>query len=328
MAKFILGNRVRKLAVQRDWLSKSLWFLDFLLIGGIIKCLGLLPVDHASAAGRWLLARIGPLTGKKNDIIRSNLRHAFPDKSKAEIDTLVSRVWGGAGAVLLEFAHLHRLTDPANGRFQVDIRAPIDTYDNPQKPAIFVTAHVSNWELVASTITNFGVELICLYSPPNNPWLDQMLKKSRAALGCELLPRDVSMRPLVRAISEKRSVAMVVDRRVEGGELVPFFGCDKLSTTLPAKLALKHGCPLVPVEVKRLAGARFKVIFYPPVLPRRPDDTEDRQAFDMMAQVHGCFEQWIREAPGEWLCTKRIWPKEHNDSDGLLRTKPPTTGLR
>ena len=30
----------------------------------------------------------------------------------------------------------------------------------------------------------------------------------------------------------------------------------------------------------------------------------------MTGEVHRLFEQWIRERPGEWFCSKRLWPKE------------------
>lgn len=310
MAKYILGNRVRKVAERRIWLSKLLWFFDLLFLGGIVKLMGLLPVDRASAAGRWLGRAIGPIMSKKSQKMRDNLRIAFPDKTDKEISNLVVDIWGNSGSVLAEYPHLNYLSDPANGHLKLEILEPVETYSNPEKPAVFVSAHLSNWEMAASGVSQFGIKFISLYSPLHNAWLDQLLKDSRQALGCELLPRDVSMRPLVRALGEKRSVAMVVDRRVDEGELVPFFGCGKISSTLPAKLALKYNCPLIPVRTKRISGASFKVIFYPPVVPRNPGESEIDQTIDMMAQVHQYFEQWIREDPGEWFCSKRLWPKE------------------
>jgi KDO2-lipid IV(A) lauroyltransferase len=29
----------------------------------------------------------------------------------------------------------------------------------------------------------------------------------------------------------------------------------------------------------------------------------------MLLQVNGIFEDWIRQQPGDWFCSKRIWPK-------------------
>jgi KDO2-lipid IV(A) lauroyltransferase len=103
---------------------------------------------------------------------------------------------------------------------------------------------------------------------------------------------------------------MVMDRRVEeGGKSVRFFGRDKPSTVLPAKLALKFGCDLVPVQVERLQDARFKVTFHPPIRPSQAAADENEQALDMTQQIHEHFESWIRAHPEEWFCSKRVWPR-------------------
>ncbi len=309
MAKFILGNRIRKAAQRYPWLGKLLWAVDFLVVGSLVKMLGLLPVDTASALGRGLGKLFARLVSRKNDKIRENLLRALPEKSPAEIDRLVLEVWGSGGAVFAEYAHLDQLSDTRNGRLEICVMEQIPTFVDPTNRAVFVVSHQSNWELAASAIAHFGIRFVSLYSPPFNPWLDNMLKTSRQALGCELLSRDMSMRPLFRALSDHRSVAMVVDRRIDEGEPIPFFGCAKPTTLLPAKLALKYRCPLVPVRVERLRGARFRVTFYPPIRPANPDAEESAQAVAMMTRVNGLFEDWIRASPGEWFCSKRIWPK-------------------
>jgi len=314
VAKFILGNAVRKKAQKIVWLRKVLWAVDFLLVGSVVKLLGLLPVDLASSLGRGLGKLFSRLISRKNDKVRDNLRIALPEKSSSEINNLVSEIWGNAGAVLAEYAHLDYLSNIENGRLEIKILEDISTYSEPTNQAVFVVVHQSNWELAASAIAHFGIKFVSLYSPPYNPWLDNMLKKSRRALGCELLPRDVTMRPLFRALSENRSVAMVVDRRIDEGMPIPFFGHDKLTTLLPARLALKFSCPLVPIKMERLKGAKFRATFYPPIKPHDLEGDSTDQATEMMIEVNELFASWIKENPGEWFCSKRLWPKSKINS--------------
>ena len=136
-----------------------------------------------------------------------------------------------------------------------------------------------------------------------------MLLDSRRALNCELLPRENSARLLMRALKHGQTAAMVMDRRVDEGKPIRFFGRDKNSTIMPAKLALKFRCDLVPVQVERLHDAHYKVTFHPPVKPRDTSADENAQAIDMIQQVHEQFEQWIRQQPEDWFCSKRLWPK-------------------
>ena len=158
-------------------------------------------------------------------------------------------------------------------------------------------------------MAKMGIPNASLYSPPTNPLIDRMLLNSRRALNCELLPRENSARLLMRAMKEGQTAAMVMDRRVDDGTPVKFFGRDKPSTILPAKLALKFQCDLVPVQVERLRDAHYRVIFHPPVRPRDTSVNETAQAIDMIQQVHYQFEDWIRQQPADWFCSKRMWPK-------------------
>ena len=252
-------------------------------------------MERSEASLRARLGAIQDLQRTRPDIVRA-------------LDELVRRAWGRAGRILAEYPHLETiLNDPE--RLVIDIREQIETYRDPSKPCVVVSAHQSNWEIAASALAKLGIPNASLYSPPTNPYLDRMLHTSRQALNCELLPRDNSARLLVRALKQGRSVGIVMDRRVDDGKPIPFFGRDKPSTIMPAWLALKYGCDLVPLKVERLRDARYRATLYPPVRPADPDADPTQQAIDMTRQLHGQFEQWIRENPQDWFCSKRLWPK-------------------
>lgn len=308
MAEFIVGNAMRKLAREHRFLGKLLWRVDFTLIWLLIKFFSIIPVDSASRfgdrVGRW----VGPKLKRKTKIYKENLAIAFPELSEAALDQMVRQSWGRVGRILAEYPHLATILEHED-RLVIDIREPIVTYRDPGQPCVVVTAHQSNWEVVCSAMAKLGIPNASLYSPPTNPLLDQMLLDSRRALNCELVPRDNSARPLMNALKHGRTVAMVMDRRVDEGQPVSFFGHDKNSTTMPARLALKFNCDLVPVQVERLQDARYRVTFHPPVKSHAPDTDQAAQALDMTQQVHDQFAQWIRERPEDWFCSKRLWPK-------------------
>ena len=308
MAEFIVGNPLRKWARDHRLLREALWRLDFVLLWVVAKLARLLPIDTASRFGDRLGRWIGPKLKKKTAIYRNNLAIAFPELSDTELDTLVTHAWGRSGRILAEYPHLATIL-AEDDRLQIVIREPIETYENPAKPCVIVTAHQSNWEIVCSAMAKLHIPNASLYSPPTNPLLDRMLLESRAALNCELLPAENSTRLLMRALKEGRTAAMVMDRRVDEGKPIAFFGYNKPSTIMPAKLALKFACDLVPVQVERLQDARYRVTFHAPIQPRDTSVDETAQAIDMIQQVHHQFEHWIREQPEDWFCSKRLWPK-------------------
>ena len=309
MSEFIVGNSLSKWARDHRFLRTLLWRLDVVVVSLITRLARLLPIDMASRFGDSVGSWIGPKLKKKTAIFRANMVIAFPELTEVEIDELVIRAWGRAGRVLAEYPHLATILKE-DDRLVIDIREPLAACENPTRPCVIVTAHQSNWEVVRCAGAKLGIRNVSLYSPPSNPLLDRMLLESRQALNSELLPRDNSARLLLRALKKGQSVAMVMDRRVDEGNFIRFFGRNKLSTIMPAKLALKLNCDLIPAQVERLQDAHYRVTFHPPIVPKDTDVDETTQGIDMIQQVHRQFENWIRQQPEDWFCSKRLWPKD------------------
>jgi Kdo2-lipid IVA lauroyltransferase/acyltransferase len=309
MARFILGHKLRALGVRNERIARLLYRLDQAFFATLLWLIRRLPVDTASRFGARVGAMLGPRF-KKSRALEDNLRIALPQVSDAERRAIARQAWANAGAVFAEYAHMDEIASPQSlGRLETIVLGDIETLRNPARPAIFVTAHQANWEVAGAAIRRFGVPLAVVYSPPTNPFLEQLLNHWRARLGCEMLPREESMRPLMRALARGTSVGIVMDRRVDSGKDVNLFGQPKPTTLVPARLALRHGHDLVPLRIERLEGARFRATFHAPVAAPEGIDDEIERAIRMTESVHALFEQWILERPGEWFCSKRLWPK-------------------
>jgi len=228
-----------------------------------------------------------------------------------QIDDMARDCWGNLGRVMAEYPHLANIAGGrGEGRIELVVRDDTAAWRRDGRPAVFVAAHLGNWELVASKAVTGEIPLVAIYSPQSNPYVDRMIQKMRRSLGCLLVPKNAGVRDLMRHLEGGRSLGVVADQRVDGGEPLPFFGHPASTTTVPARLALKLGLELVPVRIERRGDGRFLVTAFEAVVPRGPDLSRHEQALDMMGQVNGLFESWIRERPAEWHCAKRRWPKE------------------
>ncbi|EAQ26868.1 MULTISPECIES: lysophospholipid acyltransferase family protein [unclassified Roseovarius] len=315
MAKFILANAYRDKVFNNVVARNTLWFIDLVVVSAVMGLFRAIPVAWASAIGARLGLIFGRILNRRNLDVRANLTLALPDKSSAEIEKIANEVWANAGAVLAEYPNLHKISDPRRNRIEVEVLEQIPAYSLPDQPAVFVSAHLANWEVMATAIARLDMRPCAMYAPLSNPWLDRMMLSYRKALGCELVSRDEGLRAFIDALKEGRSPIMLTDRRVDGGKPIQFFGEERDTSLLPAKLALRFGVPLVPVQAERLPGARFRVRFHPPLYPSDPTLDRDNQAVDLARQINEKFEQWITARPGEWLCTSKIWPSS------VLRTK-------
>ncbi len=306
MAKLLFGD---KHTAHSPRLLKLLWATEAGLLGLLVRMVRLLSPERASRIGARLGRRFGPGLDKTR-LIGRNLRVAFPDMSESELDQLIADIWANLGSILAEYPHLGTICHSQAGKYlEFVIPDSIEVFKNPAKPAVFVSAHLANWELAAGVITEQGVPLSAVYTRLQNPGLNDMLYQARQVLGCELIERGGAARQLIRRLKQGTSVGLIVDQRVDNGEPVPFFGHNMRTSITPAQLAVRFDCELIPVQIQRQGDARFRVIFHPAV--RAADETapDDQKILQITARINALFESWIRERPQEWMCTKRRWPK-------------------
>ena len=127
---------------------------------------------------------IGPLL-PENRIGRANLAAAFPEKSAAEIDTILRGCWDNLGRMGAEFAHLDRLWDfdpeQSPERRRIELAQPdIDRFLrllNDGKPALIFAAHLANWELPAICAATYKLDSAVLYRRPNIAGIDRWLRR-------------------------------------------------------------------------------------------------------------------------------------------------------
>jgi KDO2-lipid IV(A) lauroyltransferase len=155
---------------------------------GLIQLLRLINPDIMANVAGSFMRRIGPLL-RENRIGRANLTAAFPEKSPAEIDTILRGVWDNVGRVAAEFAHLDHLSDfdPWHPERPARIEAPAADIKRflgmmeDGKPALVFGAHYANWELPAVCAAACNVDTAVLYRRPNIRAIDKWLHTTRTA---------------------------------------------------------------------------------------------------------------------------------------------------
>lgn len=315
MAKiFWTGNeRFRIIRTIGCWLEASMLRLFWWAVTPLTP-------DKASSIGRRLLGWIGPKTVKNRHVL-ANLRRVCPEKSQQELECLAKAVWGNLGAVLAEFPHLPTITnmDCPQPLIEVVCHNKTPQFLTRSKPCIFVAAHLGNWELSAFAIQTLGYPIDVVYSPLTNPFLERLLQHKRTPLDCGFITKQNALRQMLRSIKAGRSIGLHVDVRVDGGELLPFFGTETGTTTAPAWLALKTQLDIVPAHTERLENAHFRFTVHPAITTPAPTDVSPQEFIKQVTlEINRVVAAFIKKHPDQWLCTKRRWPKETTQIDDVL----------
>ena len=278
----------------------------------VLRAARLIPLDTTSNFGAWLLRTIGPWF-REHRIGRESLAAAFPEKSPAEIETILRGVWENLGRVGAEFAHIDRLWDydklQGTGRImrsddseKIALRLRDDG-----KPALVFAAHLGNWELAAVVAHKYGLDTTVVYRRPNLRAVSDEIVALRAGCMGQLMATTMDA-PVKLADELKRGshVAMLVDQWYGRGVPVTFFGRKTLANPLIARLARNVECPIHGIRVVRHPGGRLQVRVTEEIVPPR-DASGKIDVEGTMQVITGVIEGWVREHPEQWLWLHRRW---------------------
>lgn len=288
---------------------------------GFLRALHSVNPDRMANIGGAFMRRIGPLF-RENKIARDQLTAAFPEKTRAEIEKILTGTWDNLGRMGAEFAHLDRLWDfdpdhpKQDGRIQlndVDIeRFRTLLYDG--KPALIFAAHLANWELPAICAATYKLDSAVLYRRPNIKRLNDWITETRSATMGELISTGLEApMKISQALERGAHVGMLVDQYYVRGVEVTFFGRKTRANPLIARLAQHFDCPIHGTRIIRLPNNRFRAELTEEIKPAR--DAEGKvDIAGTMQQIINVIEGWVREYPEQWLWQHRRWRPEDDAS--------------
>ncbi len=290
-------------------LRKIGWVMEAVFIKSLVRLLRAMSPERAARVTNFLfrnLKSVLPFTNK----IRGNLTVAFPEKDKREIEKITRSACGNLGQAVVELVLAERIWAERDGRIEFVMEEGIDLGNYRGRPAVMIIGHIGAWQVGSFVAAKYKLRITSVYAPEENPYMEDFVLRLRSALPVRWISRDGCMRGLTKELRQRNIVGLVSDTRLDSGELIPFFGVPVPTNTTAARLALRHQCDFFPVRAERLPGMRFRITVCRPIRPSDPDASTAEQAKQMTRKVFEHFEEWIREAPDQWMCFGRRWPHE------------------
>lgn len=305
----VAGSRdllpVNSIATTRDQLEYGVLRLALGLLGGLPRKLALRIGAGIGSAFYWLDAR-------DRRIALANLDRAFPAMPEAQRREVLRRSCRNLGRMLAEVCHFEALT-PENIDRYVVVEQPA-LWENAVHRAdtggaIILTAHFGNFELLAYHQGLRGHPVTLAHRTMRNPLVDRLILDMRARVGTVSLPKKQAARQLLRALRERRMIALLADQNQtrNAGVFADLFGTPACTTPGPARLAIHTGAPIIPAFLVRDGESeRHRLVIYPDV---EPVDSGDRDA-DIVATTALCnraIERALSDYPDQWIWFHRRW---------------------
>jgi KDO2-lipid IV(A) lauroyltransferase len=284
--------------------------LEYAAVWLLLKTIGATPRPLARFAGARVAAFLLWVRPGLRRAAMENLRLAFPDGSGKQRRAVIGGMVRQLGWMAAEFAHF-----PSYTKQNIERIVLLDGFENfaaaqaRGKGVLFLTGHMSAWELAPFAQALFGYPLHFLVRAIDNPRVDALITRYRCRSGNISIEKNQSARAVLKVLAEGGTVGILADHNtlLSEGVFVDFFGIPACTSAGLARFALHTGAAVVPGFLHWDAALRkYRLCFEPAVeLVRTGDDVKDiRENTQRFMRV---VESYVLRYPDQWLWLHRRW---------------------
>ena len=277
-----------------EFLFSIFFFIFFKIIG---------PKKSSDVSGK-IFEIIGPFFRSKK-VIHNNIKRALPEIDETNLKNIENSMWNNYGRIFAEYIFLKDFRyGKLASEVQIEGKEILNDIKENNKQVIFISGHLSNFELMAMFIEKSGINLSAIYRPLNNIFLNGIMESIRKKYICknQIKKGLAGLKKLIKLKKKNYSTALMIDQRVSEGILSPLFNEKALTTTIPAQLVKKFNIPIVPVYIERIDSLKFKITINQPL--SFPQDTSQQQITDNLNQI---LEKFILSKPENWIWSHNRW---------------------
>jgi Kdo2-lipid IVA lauroyltransferase/acyltransferase len=275
-----------------------------------LKLLGILPRGMARFFGLNFVKIVYALQPKLHRVALVNLQIAFPDWTVAQRESVIRSMIRQVGWMIGEFSQFPKYT-PAN----INKIVVIDGAENfavaqrRGRGVLFLTGHMSAWELAPFAQALYGHPLHFLVRRIRNRRVDALINRYRCLSGNRPIEKNRAARAVLKVLAEGGTVGILADHNtsLEEGVFVDLFGVPASTTSGLARIALRTGAAVVPGFLcwDERAG-KYHLQFGPGVeLIRTGNEEEDVRS--NTRRFTGIIEDYIRAHPDQWIWIHKRW---------------------
>jgi KDO2-lipid IV(A) lauroyltransferase len=300
---------------MREW-------IEYAVAWAGIKALGLLPRPMARSVGAGFAGAAYAVRTPLRRAAMVNLQLAFPQWSDGQRKRAVRRMIQQIGWMAGEFSQFPRYTrDKIERIVIVDGQENFDAAQRRGKGVLFLTGHMSAWEVAPFAHALYGHPLHFLVRPIANRRVNALINGYRCLSGNRPIEKNRSARAILKVLGDGGTVGILSDHNssIEEGVFVPFFGVLASTTSGLARIALRTDAAVVPGFLCWDDALRkYRLRFEPAVALARSGD-EEADVVENTARFTQVIEAYVRAHPDQWLWVHKRWKTRPVGENGIYR---------
>jgi Kdo2-lipid IVA lauroyltransferase/acyltransferase len=284
--------------------------LEFAAAWTGIKLLGLLPRPAARFVGASFAAAAYAVRAPLRRAAMFNLRLAFPDWTDAQCRRAIRGMVRQIGWMAGEFSQFPKYT-----RENIERIVVVDGFENFEaarrrgRGVLFLTGHMSAWELAPFAQALYGYPLHFLVRPIANRRVDALINAYRCRAGNRPIEKNKSARAILKVLADGGTVGVLADHNtdIEESVFVKFFGVSASTTSGLARLALRTDAAVVPGFLSWDEGRRKYRLRFEPAVELVRTANEEADVVENTQRFTRVIEDFVRAHPDQWLWVHRRW---------------------
>ncbi|RKE03878.1 lysophospholipid acyltransferase family protein [Marinifilum flexuosum] len=281
---------------------------------GFIKLLSYLPLPVLYIFSDIIFFIVYHVVGYRKQVVHANLKNAFPEKSDKEIRKIGKEFFSHFCDSFIETIKLWTISEKEIKKrckfLQPDF---FNQYKESGKSVMAILGHYGNWEWMTSFPAWKDVNLLPIYKPLHNKVFDKLYIQLRERFGAKTLPKDDTLRTMLRYRSEKEFTVTVFlgDQTPNRNSIhywTKFLNQDTPILQGTERIAKKLDQAVVFCSMQKVKRGYYEVDFIP--LFDNPKEAKDNEITEKHTRV---LEEIIQKNPAYWLWSHKRW-KHKKDS--------------
>ena len=281
------------------------YLFQFFVVQVLFSLLNLVPLSISG----WFIERVGDMfyffSPKRRNIALDNLTIVYGESLSLHEKKRITRKCFENGALsIMELFLIKKIKKNASRCFALTGQKHFEEAFSRGKGVVFVASHLGSWEFIGFAGYLQHVPHAVIVKKLKNKYLDEVIDGLRREIDSVPIPKVNAIRQTLSELHQNHGVGVLIDQWAgPEGIWIDFCGKATSTTSLPARIAKKTGCALIPIYCLRKKIGQYELQVLPEVpLPESPDWENQTTKF-----LNAGLEAKIREYPEQWSWGHRRW---------------------
>jgi KDO2-lipid IV(A) lauroyltransferase len=281
--------------------------LNYILIA-IIWVISLLPFWILYGVSDLLYVVFYYVVGYRKNVVYTNLRNSFPEKSETEIKKIAHKFYHNLCDLFVEIIKIKTISYKSLiKRISYKNIEIVDRLFNEKKSVLAIAGHIGNWEWVGVTMNHFFKHKpFAVVKPLSSKFWEEYITRLRLRFPKEgLIPFKQTLRMLVKNRNYTSLTLLAGDQTPTKSEIeywTPFLNQETPVFLGTEKIAKALDMAVLFFNIQRTSRGHYEVEIS--ILTENPKETAENEITEMHVRA---LEKVILSHPDNWLWSHRRW---------------------